>query len=99
MNAMTTYAKPENDCLVIHVPSGYKSCSFKVLLFPIAEEPMPHGAEDFNLEEWHEANISDPAHLMSANEDLKRLAGTWVSDPAEETIFDEMRTVDSELWQ
>ena len=33
------------------------------------------------------------------NEKLMELAGTWVSDPEEEKVFEEMRTIDEEMWK
>ena len=46
------------------------------------------------------------AELMAAqeeaktpNEKLMELAGTWVSDPEAEKVFEEMRTIDEEMWK
>ena len=34
-----------------------------------------------------------------ANEKLMELAGSWVSDPEAEKVFDEMRIIDEEMWK
>ena len=33
------------------------------------------------------------------NEKLMELAGTWVSDPEAEKVFEEMRTIDEDMWK
>ena len=33
------------------------------------------------------------------NAELAKLAGTWVSDPEAEKVFEEMRTIDEEMWK
>ena len=33
------------------------------------------------------------------NAELAKLAGTWVSDPEAEKVFEEMRTIDEEIWK
>ena len=33
------------------------------------------------------------------NAELAKLAGTWVPDPEAEKVFEEMRTIDEEMWK
>lgn len=99
MSAITTYAKPQDDFLVIRVPDGYGSCSFKVVLFPMGNTLMSHGIDELSFSAAATSLHGNERISRQANEDLQQIAGTWVSDPEAETVFDEMRTVDSELWR
>ena len=47
MPTITTYAKPQNDFLVLHVPQEYRSYSFQVVLIPklTDEDSMEHEAK------------------------------------------------------
>ena len=98
MSAITTYAKPKDNFLTIRIPNGYDTCSFKVVLFPI-EDIFPLDIRKLGVAAQNDSSQFSNACMRKANEDLKGLAGTWVADPEAERVFDEMRTVDEELWQ
>ena len=98
MSAITTYAKPKDNFLTIRIPNGYDTCSFKVVLFPM-EDIFPLDAGKHGVAEQNDSTPFSNASLRKANDDLKGLAGTWVADPEAERIFDEMRTVDEDLWK
>ncbi len=99
MSAITIYAKPKDDFLTIRVPNGYDSCSFKVILFPMLEDSMNFDADKRSEHDFIDSTFDTGRIQQQANDGLKSLAGTWVSDPTEEKVFDEMRTVDAELWK
>lgn len=91
MSAITTYAKPQDDLLTIRVPDGYGACSFKVMLFPMDEAFSPHNVGELSFSASSNSFPDNERNSRQANEDLKQIAGTWVSDPEAETVFDEMR--------
>lgn len=99
MSALTTYAKPVNDIVTVHVPNEFGTCVFQVVLTPVESDLYRLYQEERSTQSVAKGVASDSEVRAKANRELLELAGTWESDPASEAIFDEMRTIDSEMWQ
>jgi hypothetical protein len=64
MHTITTYAKPVNDLLTLHIPEEYRSCSFQVVLIP-RDKSEDTGETLDNLPTW--AGLCESA--ITKNED------------------------------
>lgn len=99
MPALTTYAKPVNDIVTVRVPDELGTCVFQVVLTPVESDLYGLCQKGSPTHSVAKGMASDSKMRAKANRELLELAGTWESDPAAEAIFDEMRTIDSEMWQ
>ena len=99
MPTLTTYAKPVNDIVTVHVPDEFGTCVFQVVLTPVESDLHRLYQKGNATQSVARRGASDSEVRAKANRELLELAGTWESDPASEVIFDEMRTIDSEMWQ
>ena len=77
MPTITTYAKPVNDLLTLHIPEEYRSYSFQVVLIPKMEQ-VDGGQRNDKRPSWAglcenaiTKNVDGPHDMASIRESIK----------------------------